>query len=134
MKAMFDTNIIISAVFSSLSNPSKSILAAEQKGYELCICQEIHDEAIEKFSQKWPELQNAFRDFFDKAAFTVLSTPAWETDDAIGLRDVKDRPIYQAAVAANIDYFVTGDKDFLEFQQTRIRILTATEFLRALEK
>lgn len=129
MRTMFDTNILISAVFSSSGNPSKSILQAEQLGMELCICQEIQEEAFEKFEQKWPELLGDFKLFFEQAGFTVLPTPAPSEDAGDAVRDPKDRPIYRAARSGAVDYFITGDKDLLEFEQNKVVILTPAAFM-----
>lgn len=45
------------------------------------------------------------------------------------MRDVKDRPILRAAIAANADLILTGDKDFLESGIERPLSVTASEFL-----
>jgi len=129
MRVMYDTNILISAVFSPSGNPAQSITKAEQNGSELCICEEIKKEALEKFEEKWPGLSTDFDSFLEKAGFTILTTPVAEDASESSLRDIKDRPIYRAAKAAKVDYFITGDKDFLEFDQQEIKIITATEYL-----
>ena len=45
------------------------------------------------------------------------------------MRDVSDRPILRAAIAAKADILLTGDKDFLESGITNSKIMTPTEFL-----
>jgi len=46
-------------------------------------------------------------------------------------RDRKDVPVLQAAVAAEADYLITGDRDFTEAQSLiTSRILTVSEFAR----
>ena len=39
----------------------------------------------------------------------IISASAEES-----IRDINDRPILRAAISANADIFLTGDKDFLE--------------------
>ena len=46
--------------------------------------------------------------------FEVVPTPAVDVSDEALVRDVSDRPILRAAVAAKADALVTGDRDFLE--------------------
>ena len=46
------------------------------------------------------------------------------------IRDVMDRPILRAAIYANADVILTGDKDFLEADISCPQILTAAEFLK----
>ena len=45
------------------------------------------------------------------------------------VRDVKDRPILRAALSSNADFFLTGDKDFLESSVEDPRIISVAEFL-----
>jgi predicted nucleic acid-binding protein len=47
------------------------------------------------------------------------------------IRDAKDRPILRAARKANVNIFVTGDKDFLESSAMRPKILTAAQFMQS---
>jgi predicted nucleic acid-binding protein len=42
---------------------------------------------------------------------------------------VNDRPILRAARKADVDVFVTGDKDFLESDIVSPKIVTASQFL-----
>lgn len=46
--------------------------------------------------------------------------------------DVKDRPILRAAIHANADVLLTGDKDFLESGLHTPKIMTASDFLTEL--
>ena len=46
------------------------------------------------------------------------------------IRDVKDRPILRAAMNADVDILLTGDKDFLEADIEMPKTMTAAEFLR----
>ena len=45
------------------------------------------------------------------------------------IRDAKDRPILRAAIKANVDAILTGDKDFLESGIEKPKIYTAREFI-----
>lgn len=45
------------------------------------------------------------------------------------VRDVNDRPIMRAAVVAEVDVILTGDKDFLESGIVEPKIMNAVEFL-----
>ena len=61
---------------------------------------------------------------------SVVSTPVKEYELENKIRDVMDRPILRAAIYANADVILTGDKDFLEADISRPQILTAAEFLK----
>lgn len=45
------------------------------------------------------------------------------------VRDANDRPIMRAAVVAEVDVILTGDKDFLESGIVEPKIMNAVEFL-----
>ena len=45
------------------------------------------------------------------------------------IRDAKDQPILNAAIVANVDVILTGDKDFLSLEMEHPRCLTVAQFL-----
>ncbi len=45
------------------------------------------------------------------------------------IRDPKDQPILNAAMLANVDLLITGDKDFLSLDLEQPLCLTAAQFL-----
>ena len=61
-----------------------------------------------------------------EALFSQKSSNSSETQ----IRDVNDRPILRAAIHANVDILLTGDKDFLESGIKTPLILTPAEFLK----
>jgi predicted nucleic acid-binding protein len=59
----------------------------------------------------------------------LVTTPIDEVDEEINIRDIDDRPILRAAIEANSDVLITGDKDLLESGITHPRIVTAAQFI-----
>ena len=59
----------------------------------------------------------------------VIETPVIEVAQEQTVRDVKDRPILRAAVSADVDILLKGDKDFLEAGIEKPKTMTAAEFL-----
>lgn len=45
------------------------------------------------------------------------------------IRDAKDQPILNAAIVADVDIILTGDKDFLCLDMEHPKCLTAAQFL-----
>jgi predicted nucleic acid-binding protein len=45
------------------------------------------------------------------------------------IRDAKDQPILNAAIVADVDMILTGDKDFLSLGLDRPRCITVADFL-----
>lgn len=62
-------------------------------------------------------------------SFVVVDTPELEAETERLIRDPKDRPILRAALNAGADFFLTGDKDFLESSVEDPRIISVAEFL-----
>lgn len=61
----------------------------------------------------------------------LVPVPIEELATETQIRDVNDRPILRAAIAANADVLLTGDKDFLESGVKNPAIMTPTEFINA---
>jgi predicted nucleic acid-binding protein len=59
-----------------------------------------------------------------------VRTPALDLEVEMKIRDISDRLILRAAIAANVDVIITGDKDFLESGVSNPRIMTAAEFVQ----
>lgn len=53
------------------------------------------------------------------------------TERIIKMRDKKDQPILNAAVIADVDIIITGDKDFLCLDLERPKCITAAQFLES---
>jgi predicted nucleic acid-binding protein len=47
----------------------------------------------------------------------------------VNIRDKNDEEVLISAVQANVDLFITGDKDFNDINLSKPVILTPTEFL-----
>lgn len=45
------------------------------------------------------------------------------------IRDNKDLPILVSAIIGDVDYLITGDKDFFEIKLEKPEIVSAKEFL-----
>lgn len=49
------------------------------------------------------------------------------------IRDAKDQPILNAAIVADVDIILTGDKDFLSLKMERPRPMTVAEYLKQIK-
>ena len=59
----------------------------------------------------------------------LITTPEEDMVNVPALRDKKDLPVLRAALAADADILLTGDKDFTEAGITHPRIMTPHDFL-----
>lgn len=137
MRVLIDTNILISAALFPASVPAEAFFKAVTLPHHAVVCDYSLDEMRRVFNRKFPNKIPDYERFVSIMTLSVDTTVATplEGEEALHgderkIRDLKDRPIYRAAVAAGADAILTGDKDFLESGITRPKMLTVAEFMR----
>ena len=85
------------------------------------------------FNRKFPQKIAALEKFLSLALMTLemVPTPVEEYHSEMQIRDINDRPILRAAIHANADILLTGDKDFLESGLENPKIMTAIDFVHS---
>lgn len=131
MRVLVDTNVLISAALSSEGVPFQAYVKAVSTPNRGLICEQNVDEMKRIFQKKFPAKLPALDEFLSTALLTMelVPIPTDEAETENQIRDVKDRPILRAAIHANADVLLTGDKDFLESSLTHPAIMTPAEFL-----
>jgi putative PIN family toxin of toxin-antitoxin system len=131
MRCFIDSNIIISAGLFPDSVPAAAFTKAISPPNAAIVSDYSLDEIHRVIKTKFPNRVSDFELFLYRAFFTVqlISTPTDGAPEESKVRDIDDRPILRAAIKANSDVLITGDKDLLESGITHPRIVTATEFL-----
>ncbi len=133
MRLLLDTNILISAALFPDSVPARAFMKAMAPPHDALVCDYSLDEMRRVFNRKFPKRLHDFEQFLSNLvlAIEIVRTPerAESVEKENAVRDVNDRPILRAAVFANADAIITGDKDFLESGITAPKSLTAAEFL-----
>lgn len=125
MRVLVDTNVLISAILFPDSIPAKAILQIA-KGEDLYLTSQNIQEFNRFINDKKTSLASAGQAFLEGLNFTLLPL-IHETRTFI--RDETDQPILNSAMAADIDYILTGDKDFLDLRLKKPRCLTPKNFL-----
>lgn len=131
MRVLIDTNVLISAALSKNGTPFQAYVKAASYPNHGLICEQNVDEMKRIFNKKFPNRLAALDKFLSIALMTLELVPI-PTDENISekkIRDVKDRPILRAAIEANADVLLTGDKDFLESGLKNPMIMTPAEFV-----
>ena len=115
MRVLVDTNVLISAALSSTGVPFQAYVKAVSTPNHGLICEQNMDEMKRIFQKKFPAKLPALDEFLSTALLTMelVPIPTDEAETENQIRDVKDRPILRAAIHANADVLLTGDKDFL---------------------
>ena len=131
MRIFIDTNILISAALNPFGTPQRAYNKALSLPNQGIISFQSLEEAFctyqKKFPNKLPELLKFLSSSF--YSLEIIQIPEEAFDAEILIRDIDDRTILRAAIIANADILLTGDKDFLESGITSPRIMTASEFL-----
>ena len=131
MKVLIDTNVLISAALSAAGTPFQAYIKAATYPNHGLICEQNVDELKRIFNKKFPNKLAALDRFLSTALLTLELVPIPGEEDTIEtqIRDLNDRPILRAAIAAKADVLLTGDKDFLESGIQSPKIMTPKDFL-----
>lgn len=133
MRILIDTNVLISAALSANGTPYQAYKKAASYPNHGLICEQNVDELKRIFNKKFPSRLAALDKFLSIALLTLelVPVPIDELAFEAQIRDINDRPILRAAIAAKADILLTGDKDFLESGIKNPAIMTPTEFINA---
>ena len=128
MRVMFDTNILISAgIFAGKYTTALALRIADE--HTIVLSNRIIDELQAVVALKFPDKKSALERFLKRLSYEIAYTPA-EIDEDIypKIRDKKDYPILAAAIAADVDVLLSGDKDLLTVDIDRPEILNSKSF------
>lgn len=133
MRILIDNNVLISAALNVGGVPFQAYVKAASYPNRGLICEQNVDEMKRIFNKKFPNKLTALDQFLSVALLSLELVPIPIDADSseAQIRDVKDRPILRAAIGANADILLTGDKDFLESGLKRPAIMTPAEFLQS---
>ena len=131
MRVLIDTNVLISAALNPGGVPSQAYQKAASYPNRGLICEQNVDELKRIFNKKFPSRLAALDRFLSVALLTLelVATPLDELNEESLIRDIKDRPILRAAIEAQADVLLTGDKDFIESGIKNPAIMTPAEFV-----
>ncbi len=135
-RVFLDTNVIFSALHSSVGAPN-AILEAYLRGQiEVVVSRQVLEELIRTIHQKRPQLIARLYSFLQEAPFEVQPDPA--PDEVTRWEQVihpPDAPILAAAIAARPDFLITGNRRHFTPQVAALaglRIVTPSEFMETL--
>lgn len=127
MRVLVDTNILFSALLFPSSKPAKALLHIADN-HEMVLCDRNITELRQILRKKAPRFLPDAEVLFAEMSYELVLA----VDHAEKLiRDAKDQPILNAAIMADVDVILTGDKDFLSMEMERPRCMTAAQFLES---
>jgi len=128
MRIMLDTNIIISAGIFGGAWTSDLILRIANE-YNIILSSTIITELREVVALKFPNKASALEQFLTRLSYEIAYTPTEINPDIYpNVRDPKDYPILASAIIADVDVFITADKDFNPIDIERPEILSPLAF------
>ena len=132
MRAVFDTNVLVSALLFEQSTPAQAFFAVLQDGEVLisaALAYEISTILQRKKFDRY--LSEEHREAF-LIALVQTSTLVEVTKTITACRDPKDNMLLELAVSGKADVIVTGDSDLLVLHPfEKIDILRPEAFLTA---
>lgn len=138
-RAFFDANVVFSAVLSSRGVPRELLLLAARDAIQVVISQQIVEEIKRNLSKKYPELLDLFPSLLTEAGIEVIEDASQCTVEEVieYVPYPPDAAVLAAALEAQVDCFVTGDKKhFLSKPQIEdqagLSILSPRQFLQRL--
>jgi putative PIN family toxin of toxin-antitoxin system len=133
LRAVLDTNVIVSGIIASKGAPSDLLAAWRNRRFDLVIGPAILRE-IERVL-RLPRIMRAYRlvpqdisDLIELLTSRAIVTPGRLTIPLMS-RDPEDDQILGCAIEGHADYVVTGDKDLLSLERYReIPIISPAAF------
>lgn len=126
MRIMIDTNILVSSALFPESQTSRALFASMQE-HSLVICTYVLEEVQAVFMRKFPHKVSQLDILLSKLAYDLCYTPSIIASTP-EMRDENDRPILQAAIDAEVDAILTGDKDFHALDIKHPKIISPSYF------
>ena len=132
MKVLFETNVLVSdAIYGGVA--TRAITATLKARWKVVVCPTILTELDRVLRSKFNRSQS-----FAHATVQTLRDVSEVMDEPISrhqvLGDPEDTPILRAALAAGVDYLLTGDTELLGINPIEsVRIIPRSEYLHVLQ-
>lgn len=110
---MLDSNVLI----SGCAHPRycfEILNYAFKQEFNLLMSEIVIREASKNIHKKFPNFADSLNNFLSNCPFEIIKHLGDSKLKSISMRDKKDIPILLSAIESRADFFVTGDKDFLE--------------------
>ena len=125
MRILVDTNILFSALLFPNSKPAKTLFYVAEN-HDMVLSDRNISELRDILYRKAPQYLPDAEVLIAELPYELI--PAVDHAEKL-IRDPKDQPILNAAILADVDVILTGDKDFLSLEMDHPQCLTAAQFL-----
>lgn len=129
MRISVDSNILLSAALFPNSKLAKRFELIA-KSHELILPGIVLEEVAAVVSRKFPDSEPDVIDFIESLEYSKINRIFTQGESAApSVRDEKDQAILEAVLLADVEYFITGDKDFLVLEISRPTVITIADFV-----
>ena len=125
MRVLVDTNILCSALLFPNSKPTQALMHVAEY-HDMVLCDRNIVEIRDILRRKAPKYLPDAEVLLAELSYELI--PAVDHAEKL-IRDAKDQPILNAAIVADVDIILTGDKDFLSLDMEHPKCMTAADFL-----
>jgi predicted nucleic acid-binding protein len=126
---MTDTNILFSSLLLPKARPAKALFYIIEQ-HNLILCDFIVTELRNVVSRKRPDLLADIDLFLTNLPYELIPAPMQPSKL---ISDPKDYPILNAAIIADADIIISGDKHFLELKMEHPKTMSAAEFFKIID-
>jgi len=138
-RVFLDSNVIFSGLYSPEGAPGVILEHFVKGSIRVVVSQQVLEEVVRTIRAKLPIAIPALRRLLVSVPPEVVADPELqETERWMRKLPLGDATILAAAIGAQPDYFVTGDKHFTEdtgiAEEAGLHILAPADFLRSLER
>ena len=138
-RVFLDSNVIFSGIYASQGAPAIILEHFVEGRLRVVISQQVLEEVVRTIKEKLPEALPALRRLLMSMPPEIRNDPsAEEVARWAKVIHIEDASILAAAVAAQPDYLVTGDKHFFENlgiqEKSGLHVVTPAQLLECLEE
>jgi len=125
VKVLVDTNILFSALLYPKGTPGRALLFVSEN-FKLVLSDYNISELREIVERKVPAKIADIDVLLAKLAYELIIAPI---SPEKMIRDPKDAPVLNAAIIADVDIIISGDKHFADLALSRPEVKSAAEFV-----
>ncbi len=138
-RVFLDSNVVFSGLYSPHGAPGVILERFIKGDINVVVSQQVLEEVIRPVKENLPEALSALRRLLVSVPPEVTADPPSEEIRRWARRiHAADAAILAAAMAAQPDYFISGDSHFIEnpgiAEETGLHIVTPAQFLKLLEQ
>jgi putative PIN family toxin of toxin-antitoxin system len=138
-RVFLDSNVIFSGLYSSEGAPGIILEHLVKGSIRAVVSQQVLDEVVRTVRAKLPDALPALRRLLVSTPPEVVADPELqEMERWMNKLPLWDAAILVAAIGAQPDYLITGDKHFTEnpiiAEEAGVHIVSPADFLKLLER